>query len=149
MSLLDEALASAAEEVTPYVDVDVELGGKILPLRFYREDGMKWAEITAYCPPRLRSPLDKNYGYNYQAAARLAAPSTGRLLEVDTVDNAEEQTPGEQLPDEKWDELFAALTGKHVEMICSAVWQVNAYDAQERLAAAKKALARDSKRKSA
>jgi hypothetical protein len=129
MSLLDEALSAAAEEAVPSIDVDVELGGKHLPLRFYRIDGEKWAELTAMSPVRLSSPIDKKYGYNFQAVARLAAPLSGRVL-----DGGEEL----QYDDDKWGELFKRLSGHAIRLIHSHIWEVNEYAPQLRIVAAKK-----------
>lgn len=129
MSLLDDVLAAAAEEVTPSLDVDVELAGKYLPLRFYRISGERWAEITALCPARLGSAIDRRYGYNFQAAARIAAPLSGRVLDgEDEVD----------YDDAKWGELFKALSGHSIKAIHSAVWQLNEYDPEVRVVNAKK-----------
>jgi hypothetical protein len=129
MSLLDEALSAAAEEAVPSIDVDVELAGKHLPLRFYRIDGEKWAELTAMSPVRLSSPIDRKYGYNFQAVARLAAPLSGRVL-----DGGEEL----QYDDDKWDALFKRLSGHAIRLIHSNIWDVNEYAPQLRIAEAKK-----------
>lgn len=131
MSLLDDVLKSAAETPVPFLDVDVEAGGKLLPLRFYRIDGVKWAEITALCPARLGSAIDRRYGYNFQAASQMAAPVSGRVLDGD----------GEvEYDDEKWREVMKALAGAHVKSIHSAIWQLNEYDPQVAVVEAKKAL---------
>lgn len=130
MSLLDDLLESAAEIPNPFLDVDVELGGKLLPLRFYRIDGGKWAEITALCPARLGSAIDRRYGYNFQAASQMAAPVSGRVL--DGEDEIE-------YDDEKWGEVIKALAGAHVKSIHSAIWQLNEYDPQVAVVEAKKA----------
>lgn len=130
MSLLDEALEAAAEEVVPHLDVDVELGGKHVPLRFYRIDGERWAEITAMSPARLGSAIDRRYGYNFQAASRIAAPISGRVLDGD--DEVEYE-------DAKWGELFKKLAGHNIKLIHSAIWQLNEYDPEVRVVEAKKA----------
>ena len=135
MTLLDDALSAAAEIATPSLDVDVELGGKHLPLRFYQIDGEKWSEITALCPVRLASAIDKRYGYNFQAAARLAAPLSGRILDG---------TNEIEYDDDKWAELFKRLPGAVIRQIHSAIWQVNEYDPQIRVTEAKKDSAGDS-----
>ena len=129
MSLLEEALAAAAEESTPNVDVDVELAGKLLPLRFYRLDGERWAEICAFCPARPGSPIDEAYGYNFQDAARRAAVHSGRLIEDDA-----EVT----LAATDWAALYKALSGHHLNTLDSAIWQLNEHDPQTRVVAAKK-----------
>jgi len=140
MSLLDDAFEAAADEVTPHIDVDVSLGGKHIPLRFYRLDGEKWAEITSMAPMRLGSVIDRRYGYNFQAASRLAAPESGRVIEDDvevTYDDA------------KWDQLFKKLAGHSVKLIHSAIWQLNEYDPEVAVADAKKGSAGGSQPKPA
>lgn len=129
MSLLDEALASNAEEATPFKDVDTELGGKHLPFRFYALDGEKWSEIVAFCPARLGSAIDRRYGYNFQAAARLAAPLCGRLID---------QGAEIEVTDEQWTELFKKFKGHNVKLIHSAIWELNEYDPEVRVVNAKK-----------
>lgn len=140
MSLLDDVLKAAAETPVPFLDVDVEAGGRLLPLRFYRIDGGKWAEITALCPARLGSAIDRRYGYNFQAASQMAAPVSGRVLDGD--DEVE-------YDDEKWREIINALAGAHVKSIHSAIWQLNEYDPQVAVVDAKKALTTDSEPKPA
>ena len=138
MSLLDEALASAAEEPTPFKDVSTELGGKHLPFRFYALDGEKWSEIIAFCPARLGSAIDRRYGYNFQQAARMAAPLCGRLVDQ-----------GAEIPitDDQWDDLFKRLKGHSIKLIHSAIWELNEYDPEVRVATAKKDSAADSPQK--
>jgi hypothetical protein len=138
MSLFDEALAKAAEESIPSLDVDVELGGKHVPLHIYRIAGEKWAEITALCPARLGSAIDRRYGYNFQAAARIAAP-----LSIRVVDDGEEI----EYDDAKWTAFFAALPGHGIKLIHSAIWQLNEYDPEVRVAEAKKGLTGGSEQK--
>ena len=138
MALLDDALSAAAEEATPFLDVDTSLAGRHLPLRFYRIDGERWAEITALCPARLSSAIDRRYGYNFQAAARLAAPLSGRVLEGDEEISYD---------DDKWDELFKKLAGHNIKLIHSAIWQLNEYDPEVAVVEAKKGSAADSERK--
>lgn len=136
MSLLEDALA--AHESTPPatpIDVDVELGGKLLPFRFYPLSGEDWAEITALCPIRLGSEIDMKYGYNFNAACRLSAPKSGRL-----VDGDEEQS----LDDAQWAGLFSKLPGHAVKLIHSAIWELNEYAPEVRVAHAKKGSARAS-----
>ena len=138
MSLLDEALASAAEQPVPSMDVDVELGGKHLPIRLYAIDGERWAEITAMSPARLGSAIDRRYGYNFQAASRIAAPLSGRILEGDDE---------REYDDAKWGELFKALPGHAIKLIHSAIWQLNEYDPEVRVVNAKKGLTGGSEQK--
>jgi len=130
MSLLDQAFSAAAEEVVPFLDEHVVVAGVDLPLRAYRIEGEMWAQITAMCAPRVNVNLDVRYGYNFQAAARLAAPLSIRVIE----DGKETEYDEEQ-----WDRLFKVLSGRHIKTIHSAIWQLNEYDPeQEAKAAAKK-----------
>jgi hypothetical protein len=140
MSLLDDLLESAAEAPTPSKELDVEIGGQILSLKFYQIDGRRWAEITAMCPTRLGSVIDRSYGYNFQAASQMAAPLSGRVVVGD-----EEL----QLDNTKWDQLFTKLAGTHVRGIHSLIWELNEYDPQQAVAKAKKALMSDSEPKPA
>lgn len=140
MSFIDDLVAQAKEAPVPFQDVEVELAGKVVALKFYRSDGKVWTGITAKCPARIHSPIDRQYGYDYQLAARAAAVVDGRVMDGE---KELKRTP------EQWDALFDVLAGGDLEKIHSAVWQLNAYDPQVRLVEAKKASADESSKKPA
>lgn len=138
MSLIDELVAKAKETPVPTESVEVELSGAVVDLKFYRSTGSTWADITAKCPARIHASIDRNYGYNYQMAARAAAVIDGRVVE----DGVERKQTADQ-----WEALFDVLAGGELEKIHSAVWKLNAYDPQVRLVEAKKALSDGSSKK--
>lgn len=138
MSLIDELVAQAKEAPVPALDVEVELAGQVVSLKFYRSSGTVWTGITAKCPARIHSPIDRQYGYDYQMAARAAAVVDGRVVEG----GIELKRTADQ-----WEALFDVLAGGELEKIHSAVWQLNAYDPQVRLVEAKKALSDGSSKK--
>jgi len=130
MSLLDELLVSAEEETIPSTTVDVSLAGKLITLRFEQLGGVQWAEITAKSPARAESPIDRRYGYNFQAAALKAAPLCGAVIE----DGVPVKYEGK-----KWAALFAKLPGSDISAVCSAIWALNQWEPEQRLEALKKA----------
>lgn len=140
MSVLDDLLIEAENDEVPSSTVTVALAGKLVRLKFRPLGGIQWADITAKSPARPEAPMDRHYGYNWQAAAMKAAPLCGRVLEDDDEVKRDAET---------WKKLFAKLNGPDVRSICSAIWALNDWDPQQRLEALKKASAGDSEKKPA
>jgi hypothetical protein len=130
MAFLDELLASDETEERASSDVLVTYKGKLLTVRCFQIDGMKWSDITAQCPARPEAPLDRRYGYNWNSAALKAAPFAARLVEDD------KEVP---YAAPVWIDLFKKLAGSDVTAICSALWALNQWDPEQRVEAAKKA----------
>ena len=82
-------------------------------------DGQAWSILTAANPMRLDVPLDRNYGYNFDAVTEAATRRSGVVLDDD----------GEQpLTDEQWTRLFKVLSGHDVNVIRDAVWTLNEWE---------------------
>lgn len=96
----------------------------VLTLRFTRMPGHRWAELTSLHPVRTDSPIDRHYGYNYDAVAWAAAVVTGVIVEGDT---EQPMTP------EQWQKLLGVLAGSDVQAIRDAVWALNEYEPSKRL----------------
>lgn len=100
----------------------------VVTLRFTRLPGRDWAVLTSRFPPRGDVPIDKHYGYDYDAVCEAAAAASGVMV-VD----------GEAVPltvdadTNEWAELFEVLTGRDVQEIRDAQWNLNEYEPQERL----------------
>lgn len=114
----------------------------LVTLRFTRLPGDKWADITARCPVRVDAPIDRQYGYNMQAASMIAAPLCGVRVEGDvevplTVTKATEETPAVN----EWADLFTTITGHEFIRIMDAIYEMNEYAPAERINSLKKALA--------
>jgi len=86
--------------------------------------GRAWAELTSKHPVRVDVPIDRRYGYNYDAACEAAAVVTGVRVDGDTL---------EPLSEEEWHDLFDVLSGNEVGLIRDAVWSLNEFDPQQRL----------------
>lgn len=106
-----EALAEAAK-------------GALKTLRFTRLEGDKWAELTSRHPVRIDVPMDRHYGYNYDAVCGAAAMLSGVLVEGDEVVS---------LSAEQWARLLKVLSGNEVGLIRDAVFTLNEYEPSKRL----------------
>lgn len=114
----------------------------LVTLRFTRLPGDKWADITARCPVRVDAPIDRQYGYNMQAASMIAAPLCGVRVDGDeeiplTVTAATEDTPAVN----EWADLFTTITGHEFIRIMDAIYEMNEYAPAERINSLKKQLA--------
>lgn len=131
-------VAKVEAELDALLRAEVE---SLLTLRFYKLDGDRWADLTAQCPLRLNSPIDRQYGYNILAVVKLAAPLSGVSVEGDeevplTVSEASEDSPE---PVDEWSDLFRVLSGHEVSRIVDAVYRLNEYDPAKRVSRLKKA----------
>lgn len=116
-----------------------ESAGALVTLRFTSLPGSQWADITARCPVRLDAPIDRQYGYNMQAASTFAAPLCGVRVE----DGAEVPltvTPAAEgvAAVDEWADLFTTITGHEFIRIMDAIYELNEYAPAQRIAAAKK-----------
>jgi hypothetical protein len=132
----DLAAAKSAPAVTE--DVDVLLNGNRYTLRFRQVSGREWAYAVDQSPVRPTVALDLQYGYNIRMAVGLIAPTSGTLLDGDsvlelTVDH--EAKP----PVNEWADLLDSLSGFDFQRVTDVVWRLNEYEPQEALKAAKKA----------
>lgn len=102
----------------------------LVVLRFTRLPGREWAALTSKNPVRADVPIDRHYGYNYDAVCEAAAMKSGVRVDGD------EELP---LTTQEWDELFGALSGNEVGEIRDAVWALNEWEPQQRIQALVKA----------
>lgn len=133
-----EDLAAAKKAVANTADVDVLVNGTKYTLRFTQVTGREWANAVDRAPLRRDVALDMKYGYNLRVAVGLIAPVSGVLLDGDkpielTVD--EDAKP----PVNEWADLLDSLSGFDFQRVTDAVWQLNEWDPQQALEAAKKA----------
>lgn len=142
----DQRLASDPNDDPAVVKVQKKLdalitesAGALVTLRFTSLPGSQWADITARCPVRLDAPIDRQYGYNMQAASTFAAPLCGVRVE-DGVEVPLLVTPaasGVPAVDE-WADLFTTITGHEFIRIMDAIYELNEYAPAQRIAQAKK-----------
>ena len=105
---------------------DDEVLKSLVTLKFTRLDGQKWALLTSANPMRLDVPLDRGYGYNFDAVTEAATRQTGVRLSDD----------GEHsLTDEQWTRLFAVLSGHDMNVIRDAVWTLNEWEPSQHVEA--------------
>lgn len=119
--------------------VDVTVAGELLELTFTELPGMDWASITAKHPPRTNAPVDLRYGYNVHGVCADAAAVNGTIVQA-----------GEsvEVKPEEWAELVGVLSGHDLNRVCDAIFLLNEWLPQQRVAAAKKALKGSSKKSS-
>ena len=116
---------AAAAELEAF-DARGDVQAALVTFRFTAISGEKWAHLTSTNPMRLDVHLDRMYGYNFHAVTVAAAKLTGVHLTDD----------GEEKPtDEVWDRLLAKLTGHDFNVLANAVWELNEWDPQQRVAA--------------
>jgi hypothetical protein len=133
-----EDLAAAKKAPANTADVDVLVNGRKYTLRFKQVTGQEWAEAVDRSPLRREVALDVRYGYNLRMAVGLTVPNSATLLDGEkpvevTVD--EDAKP----PVNEWADLLDALSGFDFQRVTDAVWQLNEWDPQQALEAAKKA----------
>lgn len=134
----DERVKQVEAELDALLRAELD---SLVHLRFYKLDGDKWADLTAQCPLRLNSPIDRQYGYNIHAVVKLAAPLSGVALEdgVEVPLIVEEASEDNLVPVDEWADLFSQLPGSGVSQIVDAVYRVNEYDPAKRVERLKKA----------
>ena len=145
---VDRRLASDPETDPAVMKVQKKLDaliaesqGALVTLRFTSLPGSQWADITARCPVRLDAPIDRQYGYDMQAASTFAAPLCGVRLE-DGVEVPLTVTPASEgvAAVDDWADLFITITGHEFIRIMDAIYELNEYAPAQRIAAAKKGL---------
>lgn len=116
---------SAADEIRERLEaLTAAAQDSIITFRFKRLSGRVWADLTSRNPVRLDVPIDKHYGYNYDAVCEAAASLNGVRIEGD------EEVP---LSNEEWAELFDVLSGAEIGLIRDAVWELNEWEPSQRL----------------
>lgn len=121
-----DALAVAAEDALEHIRVS-------------RLPGNEWSTITSHHPVRVDVPIDRHYGYDFDAVCEAALRHTSangtsyahRLVGEDKESvNPEDWEP---LTEEDWDELAQALSGSEWGSLRDAVWTLNEYEPQQRI----------------
>lgn len=110
--------------------VQAEAASSLIVLRFTKLPGEEWVNIVARYPQRVDVGVDRMYGYNVHAVCRAAAAVSGVRLNGDS---------SEALSDEQWDRLFALISGHEFSNVCDAIFGLNEYGPELRVAEAKKA----------
>jgi hypothetical protein len=139
-----DLLSKAREADRESRTVEVTVAGELLELTFTELPGMDWASITAKHPPRLDAPVDLRYGYNVHGVCADAAKVNGVVRQGDEV--VTPRVDGKEKIDE-WADLIALLSGHDLNSVCDAVFALNEWLPQQRVAAAKKASTASSKKK--
>jgi hypothetical protein len=110
--------------------------------RFKLLPGDVWSRLTTANPARVEVPVDRRYGYNFDAVCDAAAQyvdangtAYGVRVEGDTEVPmiVEKKTLDYPNPRNQWRELFAAISGHEMEKIRDAIWELNEYEPQVRL----------------
>lgn len=133
---------SPADEIQEQIDALYKDDDGLITFRFRRIPGNVWASLTSRHPARLDSPVDRRYGYNFDAVCAEAAEyvdADGAHYGV-RVEGGEEvplvverKSPQNPNPTNEWDDLFDALSGHEVETIRDAIWELNEYQPQARI----------------
>jgi len=138
---VDELIAKARAELETVepVDLDVLLGKTLVKVRLWPLTGGEWRALTAVHPPRERSVFDQNLGYNLDSVVR-DYPKVF-LVDGDEVVNVAVEDDPENPGHRKWHDVYDVLDGPDMKNLASAVWGLNEFEHQKRVAAAGKASA--------
>lgn len=117
---------AALDKVEP-VTQDVLLGDEVVGVRFWPLSGVAWRDLTARHPWREDAQFDQSLGYNLDGVLR-DYPRV-YLVQGDTVTDVAD----------KWAEIVDVLTGADLKNLGFAIWGLNEFDPQNRLATAGKA----------
>jgi hypothetical protein len=124
--------------------------GTLVTFRFSQLPGQAWADLGARHPARIDVNIDRAYGYNYHEVAKAAAAfrdldafgrptGEGYAARVIPPESDDAEATTEPVSPEQWDALWGILTGHEFERIATALWALNDYGPQQRIAAAGKA----------
>jgi hypothetical protein len=131
MSVFGEKIAAANAAPREKCDpVEVLLNGVVESFVFEQVAGETWATVTAKNPAVGSGLIALRYGYDVHKVVQEIAPKSG----VGLVDGEEVK-----LSPEEWADLFAVLDGHSIGLIADAVWYLNEWNPQQRIAKAKKA----------
>lgn len=128
------AAESVADQIQARIDqLNEAAADSLVTIRLTRIPGKEWALLTSTHPLRPDSPIDRAYGYNFDAVCEAAA----RFRDSDGQAYAH-RVEGEEvveITDDEWTELFDVLSGAEVVDFRDNVWALNDYEPQQRLAA--------------
>ena len=131
MSVFGEKIAAAKSAPREKCDpVEILLNDEVVPLVFETVPGQVWAAITAKNPSVGSGLTALRYGYDVHKVVREIAPLSG----VGILEGAEVK-----LDDEEWNDLFESIDGHSFGLIADAIWYLNEWNPQQRIAKAKKA----------
>jgi hypothetical protein len=125
-------VASPADEIQKQLDeLEEQSADSLLTIRLTRLPGRDWSNLTSKCPVRPDVPIDRHYGYNYDAACEAAA----RYRDTSNVAYGARLEDGEpiDISDDEWGDLFDVLSGSDIGKIRDAVWSLNEYEPEQRL----------------
>lgn len=135
---LDSKIATAKKSVAEIrtAEQEVLLGDDIVTVRISSVDGPKWIELTGRHPARLDVARDVQLGYNLPAVLR--DYTNVEIIEGDEIDDLW-RVDEEGHKYSKWPEIHDVLSGPELKNLGYALWGLNDYDHQQRLADAGKA----------
>jgi|GEM_PF-5058282 len=144
MSVLSERIAAAKSAPREKCDpVEVLLDGDVVQLVFEQVPGDVWGSVTAKHPAVGGGLIALRYGYDVHKVVRSIAPLSGFVL-VDGVESKLDYVKKKDAKDsvvevDEWADLLDALDGHSFSLVADAVWYLNEWAPQQRIAAAKKA----------
>lgn len=136
----EEDLAKAKTRVKPKSDpVDVAVGDSVYTFVFTEAPGQWWAHVTSKHPPQLDNNIDRMYGYDLRAVVAEIAETTCEItcdgVPVKPIVDRKAKPPVNQ-----WADLFAVIDGSAYTQLADAVFALNQWAHDQRVAALKKAL---------
>lgn len=146
VSFLDDVAKVKAEPRPTSDPIRVAFGDGLYELTFTQAEGSAWAAATAKHPMRLDQPIDRTYGYNFHAVVAESAESTctmtrnGEPVEM-VVERASKQN---RTPRNDWAVFFAGIDGSAYARIADAVFALNQWNPDQRVAELGKAFRVDS-----
>ena len=140
MSFRDALAAAKTAERKRSEPVEVLIGDEIVTLQFTRAAPTEWARITSRYPATNGSLIAVRYGYDIQKVVPEIAALTGFVLEdgQETTLTVEKPSKENPTPVNEWEDLFNALDGHSFGLVSDAIWALNEWGPQYRLAELKK-----------
>lgn len=146
VSFLDDVAKVKAEPRPTSEPIRVAIGDGLYELVFEKAEGSRWAATTAKHPMRFDQPIDRTYGYNFHAVAAEIAETTCTVTRNGEPFEMVVEKPSKQNrnPRNDWAEFFAVVDGSAYTQIADAVFALNQWNPDQRVAELGKAFRVDS-----
>lgn len=146
VSFLDDVAKVKAEPRPTSKPIRVVIDEGYYEVVFEKAEGPRWAAVTSKHPMRLDQPIDRNYGYNFHTVTEEIAPSTCTITRNGEPVEMVVEKPSKQNrnPRNDWAEFFAIIDGSAYAQIADAVFKLNQWDPDQRVAELGKAFRVDS-----
>ena len=140
MSYKDAIAKAKKAERRKTEPVDVLVADEPVTVQFYRANPTDWARVTAQFPAQTGNIFAVKYGYDIHKVVPAIAEITGFVIEDGEEVELTVEQPSKDNPEpvNEWADLIAALDGHSFGLVTDAIWGLNEWGPQVRLAELKK-----------